>query len=583
MIFGRTSSRGGRMPWPAVIALVVAVAAPRAYVRATSGGSRSQPPEDKVHRTARTPDVKDIPSGGTGRNLRLVGHNPLLDTFEYVNEPLGIPRGSNGDITASDDCVYVGSFVGYQPALIVDVSNPRRPEVVGPVPDLVPGVGNGIEGIEANGNLLVIDQREALGDLGFDVPDGLPSRGLAIYDISANCRRPRLVARYDFGNLDTHTVSLWRDPEDPQRVLAIESFIDHPDVKVLDLTGCPRDCEPRLVAEWDLKAQTGIEGDFEHTHEAIMSTDGRRLYMSQLQAGFFMLDSSALIAALRGGPSCNPQPPQSPTAKGHCLTLLNPDIEAREDSAPPLSGEWYHTSIKVPDRPYLVQLQESSGPEFVPEDPLGPIRSNCPGALVRLLYVGEDEFHHPTGEPMRGDLSPETVGVYGLPEQRLENCGPTGFKPGTAPRIAWFSPHDALVLRRLVMATYYGAGVRAIDFANPFVPVEAGHFFNKPVRQVRWCSYGPCRDPVLRPDGLALRRPVAGPPQMFAFSYVLSHNGLVIYADVHSGLYILKYQGPHVDEIPRRGNCISGNPGAVAPGFEPCPPYGRTEWGTPGE
>jgi hypothetical protein len=114
------------------------------------------------------------------------------------------------------------------------------------------------------------------------------------------------------------------------------------------------------------------------------------------------------------------------------------------------------------------------------------------------------------------------------------------------------------------------------------VPVEVGHFFNKPVKQVRWCSYGPCLPAVLRPDGLALRRPVAGPPQMFAFSYVLSHDGTVIYADVHSGLYILKYRGPHADEIPKRGNCVSGNAGAIAPGFEPCPPYGKFDWGTPG-
>jgi len=104
--------------------------------------------------TQKTPETEDIPPRGLAWNFRLMGHNPLLDSDQgtsnfdpYINPPMGIPRGSNGDITAVGDCVYVGSLIGYQPALIVDVSNPPRPTVVGAVPDLVPGVRNGIEGL----------------------------------------------------------------------------------------------------------------------------------------------------------------------------------------------------------------------------------------------------------------------------------------------------------------------------------------------------------------------------------------------------------------------------------------------------
>lgn len=57
------------------------------------------------------------------------------------------------------------------------------------------------------------------------------------------------------------------------------------------------------------------------------------------------------------------------------------------------------------------------------------------------------------------------------------------------------------------------------------------------------------------------------------------HDGYLIYVDVHSGLCVLEYHGPHAEEIPDEGNCISGNPGGVEPGFEPCPPYGQTDWG----
>src|SRR5215831_6294432 len=57
-----------------------------------------------VRATVRTPETQDIPRRGIARNFRVVGHNPLLDSDQgtsefdaYINPPLGIPRGSNGD------------------------------------------------------------------------------------------------------------------------------------------------------------------------------------------------------------------------------------------------------------------------------------------------------------------------------------------------------------------------------------------------------------------------------------------------------------------------------------------------------
>jgi hypothetical protein len=74
-------------------------------------------------------------------------------------------------------------------------------------------------------------------------------------------------------------------------------------------------------------------------------------------------------------------------------------------------------------------------------------------------------------------------------------------------------------------------------------------------------------------------RPTATPPAVFAFSYVVTKDGFVIYADIHSGLYVLKYKGPYKHEIPGEGICLSGNPGAITPGYEPCEPYGK--WDDP--
>ena len=581
---------------------------------ARMGGAAAEPPP---YLPAIRPPVARIPPQGLGRNFELVAHLPLLDDYQWNNAPMGIPRGDNGDITIADHCVYVGAIMGYQPAVVVDVKDPARARVVGPVPDLVPGVMNGGEGIEASADLLVIDQRAAIDGLGYPSPPGLPTRGLAVYDIS-NCEQPRLVARFDYEGEPTHLFSLWRDPENPARVLAIQTFggggrrEPEVDIRVVDLTGCPKTCTPHLAAKWGLPAQFSLGPSRPmsypgtthslslNTHEAVMSTDGKRIYMAQMQAGFLMLDSTRLVNTLRSGgklvpnpgpTDCNPAAAPSPDAEGFCLTALNPDPNALDRSQPPVLSEWYHTPVKVPGRPYVIVLSESREVQSagqVPADPndgLGPVRPHCPGSLLRVVYVGDQEYYWSYGDErglMRGDLYPKTVGVFGLLEQQFENCTATGHKPGTAVVRAAYSLHNALVFPHIVFATYYGGGLRAIDITDAFSPVEVGYYFGQPVKQVRW-AHEIAADTVMKPDGsgLAQSKPSAGPPDLIHFSYVDSYNGLLIFGDINNGLYIVRYTGPHADEIPKQGICVPGNPGAVKPGYEPCPPYGQTNWGAP--
>src|SRR5207244_9994603 len=227
---------------------------------ARMGGAAAEPPP---YLPAVRPPVSRVTAQGPGRDLELVAHLPLLDDYQWNNTPMGIPRGDNGDITIADHCVYVGAIMGYQPAVVVDVKDPARARVVGPVPDLVPGVMNGGEGIEASADLLVIDQRAAIDGLGYPSPPGLPTRGLAVYDIS-NCEQPRLVARFDYEGEPTHLFSLWRVPENPARVLAIQTFggggrrEPEVDIRVVDLSGCPKTCTPHLAAKWGLPAQFSL-------------------------------------------------------------------------------------------------------------------------------------------------------------------------------------------------------------------------------------------------------------------------------------------------------------------------------------
>jgi len=81
--------------------------------------------------------------------------------------------------------------------------------------------------------------------------------------------------------------------------------------------------------------------------------------------------------------------------------------------------------------------------------------------------------------------------------------------------------HNPTVLENLVFVGWLGHGVRAIDISNPFNPREVGH-----ARPVPW------GDIMTYPD---------------------IHDGLIYVGDNHTGLHVLKYAGPHADEVPKHG------------------------------
>ena len=123
-----------RMLWR-TLAPVVAV------LLVTAACQQSSPSQVYTGVQARTP-IEKIGQNGDMKNFELVGWNPLKsDKFD-------LPRGMNGGITAAGNCVYVGSSIAQEPAVVLDVSDVTKPVVVGSVPG-IPGKGMGIEAIEA--------------------------------------------------------------------------------------------------------------------------------------------------------------------------------------------------------------------------------------------------------------------------------------------------------------------------------------------------------------------------------------------------------------------------------------------------
>ena len=163
-----------------------------------------------------------------------------------------------------------------------------KPTVIGDVPG-IPFKGMGVEAIEgvADLNLLVITAR---GGDAKRIAAADKNIGLVVYD-ATDCRKPNIVARIDVQSELIHYMTLWRDPNKPDRVLADVNYCcngteDGIDMRVYDLTGCPKSCNPKQVAEWGLRKQFGVPQRVEVayeggksirsqvTHDATWSIDG---------------------------------------------------------------------------------------------------------------------------------------------------------------------------------------------------------------------------------------------------------------------------------------------------------------------
>jgi hypothetical protein len=450
-----------------------------------------------------------------------------------------------------------------------------KPTVIGDVPG-IPFKGMGVEALEAVAdlNLLVITAR---GGDAKRITAADKNIGLVVYD-ATDCRKPTIVAKVDVGNDLIHYMSLWRDPARSDRVLATVNYCcngtpDGIDMRVYDLTGCPKSCNPKKVAEWGLRQQFGVPQRLEVpydggksvksqvTHDATWSIDGTRIHVAQMHYGYFQLDSTPLGK----GQSCNAESPTSANATGYCLTVLNPDLSARVQPYG-VGAAHTHGVVTIPGRPYVAVQHEPSG--------------GCPYGGIQMVYVGTTESFGGSGTlasqgRIRGDLFPKVVSEFGLPEDQIDRCGSDGNPAPSSGLLANFNGgvHNLIAFPSVMFATWYSGGVRAIDVTNPQTPFELGFFFNKPAPEVRWCQSAGCKDPEVDAEGVPIRVQATLPPEIVARSYPIIMNGHIVYSDSNTGVYVLKYTGPHASEVPAKGLCIAHNPSTVSLGFDPCPPY----------
>ena len=436
---------------------------------------------------------------GLSTNFELVGHTDLQQ------------RGMNSPIAVAGSCAYVGdryySSSSTEPVrpnggiAIVDISDPANPQQTGTIPPIGLSTQREMRADAGLGILVVEGYSPFIDGYADSAPNAI--NYLKVYDIR-DCLHPALLSTYDFGPRAPHEFFLWKDPKNPGRALAYVTFtIYSPDLMVIDL-GDP--ASPRLIGAYDLGIdQTQKTVDFAdesgsgYLHSLYVSDDGTRAFMATWDYGFYEVDTSMFA---------------SPTPAG--VGVATPVGPGRLDY-----GHNVHSAVPIPGTDNALFTQED----------YANAGHGCPFGILR------------TGK-LDATGGATLTGQFSLPENDPSTCGT---KNGT------FSAHNPTLFPNLALLTWYSGGLRAVDLTDPSTPYEDGAFvptadFTPSLRDARLFFPAKTTPGTLPTD---TTKPGSSAPRWTGamWSYPVVQNGLIYVVDIDLGLYVLRYTGPHHEEV----------------------------------
>ena len=415
-----------RLVAPAV-ALALAVASPPGWAAPADHCSPGDRPETGVQGQVPLADqLSGRSQQGYWCNLRPVGSNDIGG------------QGGDTQMTWYGDCAYRSTPGGDgDEVAVIDVRDPRRPTVVHTITETDWAGRGGVLGIHEG--LHVSDRRGLL-----VVPLGT---GIWVYDVSRDCRRPRLLGSLDFG-LPDDVVKQQPGFDDgihsgklsPDGTLYYATDLGNgavsmtgPCLTVLDLRN---PAKPRLVTRWGL--------DFP-CHDLSLSPDGKRAYV-----GWYAADvghPAAVVGAFAPVPASHP-------VSG--LKVLDVSALQAHSSEPvivelsSMTGGRQHTETftEIAGRKYVIAAEEGS----------------CPGGNGRIVDVTDER-------------NPVQVAEVPLGVNSLENCA--AYRADTGSELLLYMSHYVSVddprNASLAFFTWYSSGLRVFDIRDPRNPREVAY------------------------------------------------------------------------------------------------------------
>jgi hypothetical protein len=174
------------------------------------------------------------------------------------------------------------------------------------------------------------------------------------------------------------------------------------------------------------------------------------------------------------------------------LTLLTP-VASR---LPAPAGGNVHSAVQVPGRDLLVVTDE----RYPPACPYGPAR------LVDISNPAQ----------------PRVASTLAAPENDQATCL-------TSP-VGTYTSHNPTPTADLALVSWYSSGLQVFDISDAANPQRLVEF----------------RPQAAQPGQ---RDPQLGATLAMTWSYPIVRDGLIYVADIDEGLYVLRYRGPHQDEV----------------------------------
>ncbi len=528
--------------------LLVALTAAATLLMPAAAYSAAASPSG-VRSAASAPPAIQPAIPGTSSNFELVGKNPLFHrgmnaAFTIFGNYLYVGNRSDGSNTCPDGST--GCDHPHPGILILNIANPAEPDIVGEIGP--PFAGN--VGITTR-ELRVWPQQKLLMVMTFrcsHVIHACPAGNdttfpykFEFFDLSDPVH-PRFIESYVPTSaagraVKPHEMYLWTDPNNPARALlwistpTISTNPAIPNMMVVDISQVPSGGPVKEVAEgnWNNQFPGTSQANYPFdsnspdgcgpydcnlfVHSMAPTADGKTTYMS-LEAGQFLaLDTTSVVNA--------PSPPTSVISlNGDLLTNpvnrpvwgqtpLDPAAVPANCAKACANG---HSSVPIPGTHYALTTDEVYGTFTLPS-------FGCPWGWVHIINVA-DPAH------------PVIVGQYKIAEDQQSFCGSPGDDPLTE-QFTSYSSHNPTVLPDLAFVDWHSGGLQAIDLTDPTSPTQAGFFLPKPLNKVA------LEDPALS----------EGPNKVVLWSYPIIKDGLIYVIDIRNGLYILKYTGPHADEV----------------------------------
>ena len=398
------------------------------------------------------------------RNLSLVG---------------SLNVGISSDVWAHRNFAYVGGLGSFFPVRIIDISDPRHPQLVTELPN--PPDGNSPQDVK----VATIQTRFFHGDLlvvGNDFGGPPPFGGIELWDVS-NPSSPTLLSRPRVGPV--HNTFLYQKGHRAFVLLAepfaevfaatFPPFVPFGDLAILEVTD-PR--HPKIIADWGAGKDGGLA----------------------FGSPFFAGDPS-----LPPGSDCTPPPGTPELCRGDSAAVFLHDVWVSPDGNIAYLSYWdaglITLDISNPANPTLIG-HGVEPPTFGSDE--GNLHVAVPALRGNLVVVGDEDFSPLPWGFLRvfathNPANPFQIGAFAT-RGSLTDDDPDFVR----------TMHNIHVRGNKAFLSWYHEGIRVLDISRPFHPREIAAFT------------------------------AAGAPDEGFFWGVYFHDNLILGSDILTGLFVLR-------------------------------------------